>query len=130
MIKITLDRAAQVSGKNIWWKSSVFYQVYPRSFKGSNGDGRGDLPGIISKLDYLNDGTRDSLGIDAIWFSPFLKSPDCDYGYDVSDYYNIDPGYGTMKDFQQLLDQAHNRNIKLEGIILQTMCRTLGAGIA
>jgi len=113
VITITLNRVAHLNDENIWWKSSVFYQVYPRSFKDSNGDGIGDLPGIISKLDYLNDGTRDSLGIDAIWFSPFFKSPDYDYGYDVSDYYNIDPRYGTMKDFEQILNQAHSRNIKI-----------------
>ena len=79
-----------LTGKD-WWKKAVFYQIYPRSFMDSNGDGIGDLPGIIEKLDYLNDGTQGSLGIDAIWFSPFFKSPEYDFGYDVSDYCDIDP---------------------------------------
>ena len=96
-----------------WWKKAVFYQIYPRSFMDSNGDGIGDIPGIISKLDYLNDGTPDSLGIDAIWFSPFFRSPDHDYGYDISDYYDIDPRYGTLEDFDRLVDECHKRNIRV-----------------
>lgn len=68
-----------------WWKKAVFYQIYPRSFVDSNADGIGDLQGIISRLDYLNDGTTDSLGVDAIWFSPFFTSPDHDFGYDVAE---------------------------------------------
>lgn len=79
----------------------------------SNGDGIGDLPGIISRLDYLNDGTTDSLGVDAIWFSPFFKSPDFDYGYDVADYCDIDPRYGSLDDFDHLLSEAHSRNIRV-----------------
>ncbi len=79
----------------------------------SNNDGIGDLQGIISKLDYLNNGNHDSLGIDAIWFSPFFESPDYDYGYDISNYREIDPRYGKFSDFMQLLEEAHKRNIKV-----------------
>ncbi len=96
-----------------WWKRAVFYQIYPRSYMDSNGDGVGDLPGIISCLDYLNDGTNQSLGIDAIWFSPFFTSPDCDFGYDVADYCDIDPRYGTLADFDRLLEEAHSRGIRI-----------------
>lgn len=103
----------KTSLKENWWKEEVFYQIYPRSFKDSNGDGIGDLQGIIEKLDYLNDGTSDSLGIDAIWFSPFFTSPDYDFGYDISDYCDIDPRYGSIKDFDRLLKECHKRNIKV-----------------
>jgi alpha-glucosidase len=96
-----------------WWKKAVFYQIYPRSFVDSNGDGLGDLAGIISRLDYLNDGTANSLGIDAIWFSPFFTSPDYDYGYDIADFCAIDPRYGTISDFDRLLEEAHRRDIKI-----------------
>ncbi len=96
-----------------WWQRAVFYQIYPRSFKDSNGDGIGDLPGIISKLDYLNDGTPHSLGVDAIWLSPVYPSPQHDFGYDVSDYCAIDPDYGTMEDFDLLLREAHRRGIRV-----------------
>jgi len=107
------DQALQLGKDNYWWKKAVFYQIYPRSFQDSNGDGIGDLKGIISRLDYLNDGTTNSLGIDAIWFSPFFKSPDFDYGYDVADYCDIDPRYGTLADFDCLREEAHRRNIKI-----------------
>lgn len=96
-----------------WWKQAVFYQIYPRSFNDSNGDGIGDLVGIIEKLDYLNDGTSDSLGIDAIWFSPFFKSPEYDYGYDIADYCDIDPRFGTLADFDRLVAEAHRRGIRV-----------------
>jgi len=96
-----------------WWKKAVFYQIYPRSFKDSNGDGIGDLPGIIEKLDYLNDGTPGSLGIDAIWFSPFFKSPEYDFGYDIADYCDIDPRFGTLADFDRLVAEAHRRGIRV-----------------
>lgn len=102
-----------MSNDSNWWKRAVFYQIYPRSFADSNGDGIGDLQGIISRLDYLNDGTNASLGIDAIWFSPFFKSPDYDYGYDISDYCAIDPRYGNMEDFDLLLEEAHKRQIRI-----------------
>ncbi|MEW5785771.1 MAG: alpha-glucosidase [Bacillota bacterium] len=91
----------------------MFYQIYPRSFMDGNGDGIGDLAGIIEKLDYLNDGTPRSLGIDAIWFSPFFTSPDRDFGYDVADYCAIDPRYGTIADFNRLVQEAHRRGIRI-----------------
>ena len=91
-----------------WWKEAVIYQIYPRSFKDSNGDGIGDLQGIISKLDYLK-----SLGVDAIWLSPIYESPNDDNGYDISDYRNIMKDFGTMEDFDQLLKGMHDRGIKL-----------------
>ena len=103
-----------LNNKNVeWWKTAVFYQIYPRSFFDSNGDGVGDIPGIIEKLDYLNDGTSDSLGVDAVWFSPFFKSPHYDFGYDISDFCDIDPRYGTIEDFDRLLEEAHKRNIRV-----------------
>lgn len=91
-----------------WWKESVVYQIYPRSFKDSNGDGIGDINGITSKLDYLKE-----LGIDVIWLSPVYKSPNDDNGYDISDYRNIMDEFGTMEDFDKLLNEAHKRNIKI-----------------
>jgi len=101
------------TAQNDWWKKAVFYQIYPRSFMDSNADGIGDLPGIISRLDYLNDGTANSLGIDAIWFSPFFTSPDFDFGYDIADYCAIDPRYGTMADFDRLVEQCRRRRIRV-----------------
>ncbi len=94
--------------QNRWYKESVFYQIYPRSFKDSNGDGIGDIKGIISKIDYLA-----SLGIDAIWFSPLYASPNADYGYDISDYRAINPEYGTMDDFDEMVKILHERGIKV-----------------
>ncbi|KYG69614.1 glucohydrolase [Bdellovibrio bacteriovorus] len=91
-----------------WWKESVVYQVYPRSFMDSNGDGMGDLKGVISKLDYLKE-----LGIDVIWMSPMYKSPQDDNGYDISDYQDIHFEFGTMQDFDTLLKEVHNRGMKL-----------------
>jgi alpha-glucosidase len=96
-----------------WWRHGVVYQVYPRSFQDSNGDGIGDLPGITSRLDHLNDGTPSSLGIDAIWLSPFYRSPMADFGYDVADYRDVNPDYGTLADFDELLRQAHRRAIRV-----------------
>jgi len=95
-----------------WWREGVFYQVYPRSFQDSNGDGVGDLPGITARLDHLN-GTPDSLGIDAIWISPIYPSPMADFGYDVADYCDIDPRFGTLDDFDALLAAAHERGIRI-----------------
>jgi oligo-1,6-glucosidase len=89
-----------------WWQDKVAYQIYPKSFYDSNGDGIGDIPGIISKLDYLKD-----LGIDIIWLSPCYSSPLADEGYDISDYYNIDPRFGTMDDMEQLIAEAKKRNM-------------------
>ena len=96
-----------------WWQIGTVYQIYPRSFKDSNGDGVGDLNGIVQKLDYLNDGTEQSLGIDAIWLSPFQRSPMADFGYDVSDYCDVDPLFGTLDDFDRLVSEAHKRGIKV-----------------
>ena len=94
--------------KRIWWKEAVGYQIYPRSFKDSNGDGIGDLKGITSKLDYLKD-----LGINVIWICPMYKSPNDDNGYDISDYQDIMDDFGTMKDFNELLEEVHKRDMKL-----------------
>ncbi len=94
--------------KKIWWKEAVAYQVYPRSFMDSNGDGIGDLRGVISKLDYLKD-----LGIDVIWICPMYKSPNVDNGYDISDYQDIMEDFGNMADFDELLKETHNRDMKL-----------------
>jgi alpha-glucosidase len=96
-----------------WWRHGVFYQVYPRSFQDSNGDGIGDLPGITSRLDHLNDGTPASLGIDAIWLSPFYPSPMADFGYDVADYCDVHPDFGTLDDFDTLVREAHRRGIRI-----------------
>ncbi|HEV8490444.1 MAG TPA: alpha-amylase family glycosyl hydrolase [Candidatus Limnocylindrales bacterium] len=95
-----------------WWREGVFYQVYPRSFGDSNGDGVGDLRGITAHLDHLN-GRPDSLGIDAIWISPFYPSPMADFGYDVADYCDVDPQFGTLADFGELLEGAHARGIRV-----------------
>ncbi len=92
--------------KKQWWHNKVAYQIYPKSFCDSNGDGIGDLPGIISKLDYLKD-----LGVDILWLSPIYVSPLADQGYDIADYYNIDPRFGTMEDMERLLTEAHKRNM-------------------
>jgi len=94
--------------KRNWWKEAVAYQVYPRSFNDSNGDGIGDLPGLIEKLDYL-----ENLGIDVIWLSPMYPSPNDDNGYDISDYKGIMSEFGTMNDFDQLLSSIHQRVMKL-----------------
>lgn len=91
-----------------WWKSAVIYQIYPRSFADGNGDGIGDLPGIRARLDHL-----EWLGVDAIWLSPFYRSPMADFGYDVSDYCDVDPIFGTLDDFDALVADAHRRGIKV-----------------
>ncbi len=95
-----------------WWKEAVIYQIYPRSFKDSNGDGIGDLRGVIEKLDYLA-GSPDSLGIDAIWLSPVYPSPMFDFGYDISNYEDIDPVFGDLNTFKELLREAHARGIRI-----------------
>ncbi len=95
----------------MWWKDGVIYQIYPRSFKDCNGDGIGDLKGITAMLDYLNDGTEHSLGVEGIWISPFFRSPMKDFGYDISDYRDVDPLFGTLEDFRELLSEAHKRGI-------------------
>ncbi|MDQ0208334.1 alpha,alpha-phosphotrehalase [Alkalicoccobacillus murimartini] len=93
---------------NEWWRKSVVYQIYPKSFNDTTGNGVGDIQGIIQKLDYLK-----KLGVDVIWLTPVYSSPQRDNGYDISDYYNIHDEYGTMEDFQELLDETHNRGMKL-----------------
>ena len=100
-----------------WYKGAVIYQVYPRSFQDSNNDGIGDLKGIINRIDYIK-----SLGVDAIWISPFFKSPMKDFGYDISDYRDIDPLFGNLADFDELIAQAHKRDIKI--IIDQVLSHT------
>ena len=87
--------------EHTWWKEAVVYQIYPRSFKDSNGDGIGDLRGVIEKLDYLKE-----LGVDVIWMSPCYKSPNDDNGYDISDYYDISPEFGTLDEMKALLKEA------------------------
>src|SRR5438309_8843017 len=108
----TQTTAASVSSQpqidNTWWKHAVIYEIYPRSFQDSNGDGIGDLKGITQRLDYLQ-----ALGVDAIWISPMYPSPQVDFGYDISDYENVDPQYGTLKDFDRLVEEAKKRNIRV-----------------
>ena len=94
--------------KHKWWETAVFYQVYPRSFADGNGDGIGDFPGLIDNLDYLQ-----WLGVGAVWLSPHYPSPQVDIGYDIADYTGIEPAYGTMRDFDRLLDEIHRRGMKL-----------------
>ncbi|HEV2660879.1 MAG TPA: alpha-amylase family glycosyl hydrolase, partial [Ktedonobacteraceae bacterium] len=91
-----------------WWQTGVLYQVYPRSFMDGNGDGVGDLPGIIEKLDYLR-----WLGVDALWLSPIYPSPMADFGYDISNYTEVDPLFGTLQDIDTLIQQAHSGDLKL-----------------
>ena len=93
---------------NRWWRGAVIYQIYPRSFLDTDGDGVGDLPGIIRKLDYVA-----SLGVDAIWISPFFKSPMADFGYDISDFRDVDPMFGTLADFDRLLAKAHSLGLRV-----------------
>lgn len=94
--------------KRIWWKEAVGYQIYPKSFKDTNGDGIGDIKGIVEKLPYLKE-----LGIDFIWICPFYPSPMKDNGYDVADYYGIDPCFGTMEDMELLLKKAGESGIRV-----------------
>src|SRR5699024_8715615 len=91
-----------------WWQRAVVYQIYPKSFHDTTGNGMGDLQGIIQKLDYIKE-----LGVDVIWLTPVYRSPQNDNGYDISDYFSIEPDYGTMADFEQLLEETHSRDMKL-----------------
>ncbi|MFN3797931.1 MAG: alpha-amylase family glycosyl hydrolase, partial [Sphingobium yanoikuyae] len=91
-----------------WWRGATIYQIYPRSFADSNGDGIGDLAGITAHLPYVA-----SLGVDAIWLSPFFKSPMRDFGYDVSDYCDVDPIFGTLADFDALIARAHDLGLRI-----------------
>lgn len=107
---------AKSAQSQTWWEEGVIYQIYPLTYADGNQDGTGDLRGIIQRLDYLNDGDPDSstsLGIDAIWLSPINKSPMVDNGYDIVDYKDICPTFGSLEDFDELLDKAHQRNIKI-----------------
>jgi alpha-glucosidase len=97
-----------MSNTQSWWRGAVIYQIYPRSFLDTNGDGIGDLPGIVERLDYVA-----SLGVDAIWISPFFKSPMADFGYDIADYRAVDPMFGTLEDFDRLLAKAHSLGLKV-----------------
>ena len=92
----------------MWWQDALIYQIYPRSFQDSNGDGIGDLAGITSRLDHIQ-----RLGASALWLSPFYPSPNADFGYDVSDYTGVDPAYGDLSDFERLVEGAHERGLKL-----------------
>jgi alpha-glucosidase len=96
-----------------WWREAVCYQIYPRSFQDSDANGIGDLRGIIERLDYLNDGTKRSLGVDAIWLSPTFPSPMKDFGYDVSDYCAVHTDFGTLETMDELIAQCHRRNIRV-----------------
>jgi alpha-glucosidase len=97
-----------MAGEHEWWQQGIIYQIYPRSFQDSNGDGIGDLPGILSRLDYLA-----WLGVDAVWLSPIYPSPMADFGYDISDYIGIDPLFGTLADFESLIAEVHRRGMKV-----------------
>ncbi|XP_028129735.1 maltase A1 [Diabrotica virgifera virgifera] len=102
------SKAYHLSTDDEWWKTATFYQIYPKSFKDSDGNGIGDLQGVIEKLDYIKD-----LGVTGVWLSPIFKSPQADNGYDISDYRDIDPQFGTLEIFLELLKEAHKRGIKV-----------------
>jgi alpha-glucosidase len=104
----TSQADSNATNEQNWWKNAVIYEIYPRSFQDSNGDGIGDLDGITERLDYLK-----GLGVDAIWLTPVYPSPQVDFGYDISDYENIDPQYGTLKDFDHLIAEADKRHIRI-----------------
>src|SRR6056297_1429964 len=97
-----------MTAERAWWKEAVVYQIYPQSFNDSDGDGVGDLQGIIERLDYVAD-----LGVDVIWLNPVYQSPQVDNGYDISDYRAIHEAYGTMADWEELLEAVHDRDMKL-----------------
>jgi glycosidase len=99
---------SQTHQHRAWWKEASVYQIYPASFKDSNSDGIGDLPGIISELSYIH-----KLGVDCVWLSPILKSPQVDMGYDISDYETIDARYGSIEDVDRLIEGLHGRGMKL-----------------
>ena len=107
-LSATVHEPASQAIETQWWRGAVIYQVYPRSFADSDGDGTGDLPGLISRLDYIA-----SLGVDAIWVSPFYRSPMADFGYDISDYRDVDPVFGTLADFDRLLAESHRRGLRV-----------------
>ncbi len=102
------ETTAVVPDRREWWKEAVVYQVYPRSFNDSDGDGIGDIPGIVEKVEYLDD-----LGVDCVWLNPVYESPQADFGYDIADYRAINPEYGSMDDWDRLLEELHDRDIRL-----------------
>ncbi len=108
MASVMAAAAASASGELAWWRGAVIYQIYPRSFSDTNGDGIGDLAGIAQRLDYIAD-----LGVDGIWISPFFTSPMRDFGYDVADYCGIDPSFGTFADFDRIIEKAHALGLKV-----------------
>ncbi|MDO4232874.1 MAG: alpha-amylase family glycosyl hydrolase, partial [Lautropia sp.] len=105
---VVTGRRKRVAPNQEWWRGGVIYQIYPRSYQDSNGDGIGDLKGITRRLDYVA-----KLGVDAIWLSPFFKSPMKDFGYDVSDYREVDPMFGTLDDFRALVKRAHELGLRV-----------------
>jgi alpha-glucosidase len=107
------DKRMESAMKEEWYRRATLYQIYPLSFADSNGDGYGDLRGILQHLDYFNSDSADSLGVKALWLSPIYASPMADWGYDVSDYNSINPRFGTMADFERLLKEVHKRDMKL-----------------
>jgi alpha-glucosidase len=98
-------------GDATWWQRGVIYHVYPRSFMDGDGDGVGDLPGLLDRLEYLT-----WLGVDALWLSPVHPSPMVDFGYDVSDYLDVDPVFGTLEDLDRLVAAAHGRGLRVPGV--------------
>src|SRR4051794_10552861 len=108
MLAEEVTAASATAAAQPWWRGAAIYQIYPRSFADSNGDGIGDLPGITQRLDYVA-----SLGVAAIWLSPFFTSPMRDFGYDISDYRDIDPRFGTLEDFDRLVARAHALGLRV-----------------
>src|SRR5712664_1970598 len=106
--KIKSAEMQPLEAEHAWWQRGIIYQIYPRSFMDSNGDGTGDLPGITARLDYLV-----RLGVDAIWISPIFPSPMADFGYDVANYTDVDPLFGTLDDLDQLVEAAHQRGMRV-----------------
>ena len=107
-VRIGTERGFAVNRAEEWWRREAIYQIYPRSFQDTNGDGVGDLQGVIRRLDYLR-----WLGVGGIWLSPIFTSPMVDFGYDVADYCDIDPAFGSLADFDELIIQAHRRDMKV-----------------
>ena len=103
-----MPNAMSLESAQPWWKGAVIYQIYPRSYQDTNGDGVGDLKGITQRLDHVA-----SLGVDGVWISPFFTSPMRDFGYDVADYCDVDPAFGTLEDFDALLSRAHALGLKI-----------------
>src|SRR3954454_6587065 len=108
MLAEEVTAASATAAAQPWWRGAAIYQIYPRSFADLNGDGVGDLPGVTAHLDHVA-----SLGVDAIWLSPFFTSPMRDFGYDVADYCGVDPVFGTLADFDALVERAHALKLKV-----------------